>query len=288
MYESSEILREFFKLDSVQMTATNSASSPCTLGDNRLCPGSGTSAECDQVYVNKHYDVEVFASRGSDASRSVLSRIRNILITALEEHDKFPKYILYVIEEDLMRCINFNKPGITEIYGNILKWLTGQVHDIVLKRKNDLPLRAKKYLYPQIFWVDLPHHSILNNIQRLKFNQCLESVVAVYNEMKVLHIRRHWSYDDLSLVSGGSFTFTGKTAFWKGVDEAIQFWETGRKKPIGNHSTTSNDFIKKIKMEHTSREQQYSSYNKKQHFKWPRNTKFGHKALPRPPPEREY
>ena len=153
-----------------------------------------------------------------------------------------------------------------------------------MSRKNQLPLRAKKFLYPQLFWVELPHNSTLNNVMRMKFNQCLESVVAIYNEMKVLQIRRKWRYDDLSLVASNSFSVIGCQVYWSGVDKAIQFWENGRKKPA-NHVGSGHKFVKKMRMDHATREQctKIGSVTTNWNCYVPDNKK--QRRLPRSPPE---
>ena len=109
VYESTNVLKEFFRLENYEPE-----------NDDQLAQ-KPTDGEAPTSYIARHYDVEVFASQGSKNSRSTLGRLRNIIVTALQEYDKFPKYILIILEEDLIHCINFNKSGISEIYGQILK-----------------------------------------------------------------------------------------------------------------------------------------------------------------------
>ena len=124
-------------------------------------------------YLANAYDIEVFTSKSLDAMRSSLGHLRNILGTALKEHCLLPKYIIVVLEDDIMRCVNFPRPGISEIFGQCLKWLADEYHDMITTRKNVLPPKSHKYLYPQMFWVALPqHHNFNDNTLRYKFNQC--------------------------------------------------------------------------------------------------------------------
>ena len=263
VFDSSLILESLFNLTNAELAQQRKRAEDSVpqVGDSYIC---------------QHYDVEVFASNSLDNSRSALGRLRNILTKSLESHKKFPKYIIFVIEDDLLRCINFNKSGVSEIYGEILKWLTSQVRDLILKRKNDLPLRSKKYLYPQVFWVELPLHESLNNQLRIKFNQCLGSIVALYNEMKVLKIKRKWSYEDLSLVSAGQINGDGKLSYWCGIDEALQFWENGKKR---QHKVGSGrEFIKKMRFDHDEQQIQRATNDK---WNWNCNKQVW---LPKPPP----
>ena len=241
VYDSAAVLKEMFNL-------------VCDNGnDNNLNSSYSLDAsdEGQMAYLRKHFDVEVFASNASGQSRSVLARFCNVLAKALEAHNKFPKYIIFVIEDDLLRCVNFENSSVSSVFSEILAWLTSEIHEMIHARKGDLPLRSKRYLYPQVFWAALPLHMSLHNQLRQKFNQGLESVTSQFNEMKILRIKRHWSFNDASLVSGGMINGDGKQAYWSGIDEAIDFWENGRKKsfrPVGNGS--GREFIKRMKLSH--------------------------------------
>ena len=152
-----------------------------------------------------------------------------------------------------------------------------------MERKNDLPIRAKRYLYPQVFWAELPFHTSFSNQIREKFNQCLQNSVKQYNEMKILRIRRRWNFDDLALVSSVAFSDVGRTTFWSAIDKAIEFWENGRRKMVNNRNQISRDFIQKVKAEHATREQlntrkRQSGYRQDSNYGWKRQRK-----LPKPP-----
>ena len=225
-------------------------------------------------YIRKHFDVEVFASSCSGNSRSVLACLQNIMAKAMDEHNKFPKYIIYVVEDDLLRCINFDQGEIAAIFQSILNWLTEEVHWLIQTRKNALPTRAKKYLYPQVFWAALPLHLALNNRIRQNFNSGLESSSASHNEMKVLKIKRIWSFDNANLVSGNTISGDGKVAYWKGINEAIKFWENGKKKPY-NHVGSGQEFVKKMRLDFDRQTQGSSGGN------WNRKSRNKQVRLPR-------
>ena len=84
------------------------------------------------------------------------------------------------------------KPGISEIFGRLLRWLADEFHQVILHRKNVLPAKAKHFLHPNILWVSLPLHQNFGalNTNRVKFNQCLDTVAALHPEMRVLKIRK--------------------------------------------------------------------------------------------------
>ena len=125
-------------------------------------------------YIATNYDVLAYTNDDDSVVRSVLGRLRNALAIALNENDKLPKYILIVLDTDLMKCIKFSKPGLSELYGSTLKWLFNEFHAAIVTRKNQLPAKAKKYMYPQMFVVNVPQHkNFSDNQNRHRFNQCI-------------------------------------------------------------------------------------------------------------------
>ena len=111
-------------------------------------------------YVNEQFDVQIFDSSHTSVDEilkpegsiyTVLGRLCNALIYTLNCNAKLPKYILLVLDDDLIRCVNFSKPGVSEIYGRDLLWLANELHDAIFTRKGDLPRKAKKYYIPKFF-----------------------------------------------------------------------------------------------------------------------------------------
>ena len=94
-------------------------------------------------YIADHFDILAYTCDDDSAvCKSVLGRLRNALAVALNENDKLPKYILLVLETDLMQCVNFNKPGLTEIYGRVLHWLLDDYHNAIAARKQIRPVNS--------------------------------------------------------------------------------------------------------------------------------------------------
>ena len=82
-----------------------------------------------------------------------------------------------------------------------------------------------------MFWLALPYHKNFgsSSVLRHKFNQGIETVTSLHAEMRFLKIRRIWSDSDSSVTPTGVITEMGRNKYWPGLDEAIEFWENGRK-----------------------------------------------------------
>ena len=116
-------------------------------------------------YIAEHLDMLVFTTDDDHTVKSTLGRIRNALAMAINENDKFPKYIIVVIDADILDVIHFSKPGIAKLLNQTLTWLIDEFHACISDRKASLPEKAKKYMYPQVFWITLPQHKFFTDNQ---------------------------------------------------------------------------------------------------------------------------
>ena len=72
-------------------------------------------------------------------------------------------------------------------------------------------------------------------------------------------MKRWWDYKDTTLVSKqGTLTEDDLLAYWASIDEALQFWETGKKK-VYNERMSS--FVSTVHKDH-----QFQSSSREQHI----------------------
>ena len=138
MQDSKKFLRIYWQLDFPEFT------------DDDL--ESERTSTVNSSYILDNYDVELFDAsltsiddviKPEGSIRSVLGKLRNSLVYAMNKYTKLPKYILIVIDDDLIRCVNFDKPGTSEIFGRDLKWLANEYHDAIITRKKYLLKKAR-------------------------------------------------------------------------------------------------------------------------------------------------
>ena len=238
-------------------------------------------------FIADNFDTLAYTNNNDNVVKSALGRMRNAMVIALNENNKLPKYVLVVMENDIIRCIKFNKPGLIDIYGAALHWLLNEYHEAIIARKGMLPPKAVKYMYPQVFIVALPQHkNFKENQNRYCFNQCIEELAKNYKEFKVLRMKRRWTYEDPNLVDvNGCIMEEGRLTYWAAIDEALQFWETGKKK-----SFSEQQFVRQILGDHkncnSSRERQnYRSNTGGRGCDDKPDWNRGERKLPRPPPK---
>ena len=91
---------------------------------------------------------------------NILSRLRNSLVRAINAQILLPKFILVILDDDIMDAIDHYKTGISYGIGWILEWLINEFHKLVSSHKERLPTKSQKYKYPTFFGVKIPYHEI--------------------------------------------------------------------------------------------------------------------------------
>ena len=106
---------------------------------------------------------------------SVISRIRNNLVKALNEHNTLPKAIIVVLDDDITKTLSLDKEFSITV-GRILSWLVKEFHKCIAIYKDWLPAKAKLPNYPHIIWMAPLNHYLFthnDNTKRDKFSRCL-------------------------------------------------------------------------------------------------------------------
>ena len=106
-------------------------------------------------FIRQHYRIQVFFE---GVRENIISQMRMLLVNAINKNRIFPKIILVVLDDDLLRDINHDHYGITHILGTTLMWLATEFHKIILAHKESLLPKSKKEAYPTVLWAAAPLH----------------------------------------------------------------------------------------------------------------------------------
>ena len=180
-------------------------------------------------YMRDRYDVKVFCSTSLDTEHSVLARLHNNFVNAVNEEGKFPKAIVFVIDGDLIKSVCYKRQGLSEIYGQLMKNLMYGVHREILAFKEQLPLHSKRNHYPSVLWALAPYHCNFPgnwNANRKRFNQVVEKLVPLHEEMHVLRLIKVWDPNKQAFFKDHRFTANGLSSYWALMDSAFRHWDT--------------------------------------------------------------
>ena len=181
--------------------------------------------QCES-FMKELFEVYAFCgSKYSSSDMNIINRIKNSLVKAINNHGKFPKFIVLVLDMDLAEYLGFTGQGLVSLLGEFVEWLVGKFAQLISDRLSVLPTRAKKPGYPQLYWVAPPHHkNFLNNGDRTKMTNCLESTFKLHADVCLIRMKEVWDYDNLELVDqNGLITHSGLTTYWRSVDAAVCF-----------------------------------------------------------------
>ena len=148
-------------------------------------------------------------------------------ITAINSSTYLPNFIVFILDDDLIKFLGFSNNGKATFYGEWIEWYIKQITEAIKTKKGYLPQKAKEEGYPVIYWVQLPvskHLNADNYDNRVKFNLTLESVVKQQEDMRMVKLKQIWDTDNTELISyGNTFTEAGLSTYWDAIDAAVKF-----------------------------------------------------------------
>ena len=181
-------------------------------------------------YIRENFEVKMYVSNQYNSmNTSILSRLVNCLVKAISENYLLPRIILFVIDNDILESVHFNKYGTSVLLGILMEWLFNQMYRAIKAYKEFLPKKALRQEYPQLIWIEPPlHKNFADNDRRKKFASALNITAKLYEECTVLQLRKIWETDNVNLYLGAQqrYTVEGYTKYWLAVDNMIKLWDT--------------------------------------------------------------
>ena len=172
--------------------------------------------------MKEHFGVTAFMNNSLDVNRSILSRMRNCLIKAIEDKYLLPKLIVILMDADILSC---TKDEQMTVYTSLINWLAVEFNKLVNIHKDRLPMRAVKGEYPHFVWIaPLRHVNVKNNYYREKITSSIKTVTSTFNNHIMLQLKKIWDAEDRTLFKHKRLTEIGLGKYWESVDSAIEFW----------------------------------------------------------------
>ena len=180
-----------------------------------------------QFFVKDNFEFHMFCnSKYNSPMQNMLIRLQNTFVAAINQNISLPRYVLIILDSDLIDFLAFNKAGMAQLAGDWITWLVNQFSVAIAKRKEQLPSKAQCKSEPCVYWCLPPSHVNFGesaNECRKKFGFCVETILKGRSDMRVIKIKDGWNFNDKSLVHQGKLTETGKYAYWEAVDLAFKF-----------------------------------------------------------------
>ena len=190
-------------------------------------------------HVFEYYNVEIMTPPKLSATKSYLAHIHNELVKYMngkkEDNYYLPKYLVMIVDRDIITDANVFDYGMTETLTDALKWLLININYVIETRKEDLygkcPGAVTQSKEPRIIWVTMlkrPDYSYDRKINALatKFNSILEDVISGDTRSHILHI--HVTHISANFDRLGKLTTNGEYEYWRNFDCQMRDFDKGK------------------------------------------------------------
>ena len=182
-----------------------------------------------QGYVKDKYEMSGFMATNSPLDRSLVSRIRNNLLTAIREQPVLPRIVVVVLDDNIVNFIEQKNDTSSYTIGKVIHSIMTEHNRLICSQKDYLPNKAKRLNLPQVLWIEAPlHQSFINNTLRQKFNTCLQDMARLIPNVSVLSLKKVWDASDVHNYSEVSrkLTVHGYKQYWEAVDRTVCYCDT--------------------------------------------------------------
>ena len=186
------------------------------------------------LYAYDYYNVTLYFPSGTSTMRSVMAKLLNAAAEGLNQKEKLPKYVLLVLDGDLIKNLNFFAFGMTEMFEKAIDWLVKNLMKMFDRRRDDLKSRRPGAVSlatePRYLWVAMITRPIIEAKEvkdiyaaRGKFNHALENTLAEYKYNHIMyldHVTEHKYFD-----SWGNLTNAGQEIMWKEINTQLEMFD---------------------------------------------------------------
>ena len=245
--------------------------------------------EEEHSYVKCFFDVKgFFTNKFTHFDQNLVSRLCNVLVTALIDRVILLKWVIIVMDDDLIKYTQFDDDfGVADSFSRLIDNVMKEHLKSLAIHKEYLPQKAKCKGIPQILWIEAPlHDAFNNNSSRSKFNTCLNEVVKFHADMHVLSLKKVWDPVNLNLFDKFSRCFTreGLHTYRNAVDRTFKFADTLLLKKLAKQL----DLPKTLSLSFASKNAETNNFHRSDRFHWNRTycTSTDRKPLLAPPAHR--
>ena len=149
------------------------------------------------------------------------------MIEALNERPKLPKYLIMILDADLIKITKCYKTSPSYVLGSAIHQILKKLEKAIERRKCELLEKKPGALqdnFPKVVWIRMlrrpskiaDSHRILS--LRGKFNQALEDNLAIASDK---HHLMSIEIDEEDFDHWGKITQPGMITFWKELDRGL-------------------------------------------------------------------
>ena len=201
-----------------------------------------------QPYLNEFYNIHRFTDQ--ENSPTVAGRVVNALIAGLNERHKLPRFLLVVVDTDIISDFDIFKLDIVKSIRQSTSWMVKQINIQIRRKRLELIAQKPGNIYgsdPTVIFVRALHRanlafhrgSYLDELFALKakFNDALNDAVARIDE-RILTINSCNTSSHFNHL--GKLSIKGKYSFWHEINDLAERFDQKAVKLLPNPNTRSS------------------------------------------------
>ena len=182
----------------------------------------------ENSYTKANFDVKsVISSQYSNNIRSLVGRIRNNVVVAVNEFVNLPKFIVMTLENDLIQAtLMIDDDELEGAFNKIMNWLMNEIRKILMTQNEYLPKRSRRAV--SVMWI-LPteHENYKYKWRRELLATSMARIAKLHANNRALELKQLWNKSDAALYlrEQERFTSEGYAVYWRAVDRTIKFFD---------------------------------------------------------------
>ena len=232
-----------------------------------------------QPFMYEFYNTKFFMQQPLSSVRLLENRVINAFIEGLNEMVKLPKYILVVLDKNLIDAVD-TEFGVKLALMKMVNYISNELIKAINCRKDDIKMKRPGGLAssgePRLIWVSVVHrpkntHPNMHHIYKLvsKTNEVIEEVVKRNNRIShILYVESVNEYMHFDHV--GKLTDIGKQHYWEEVDKKVKQLDRGETDLLPREYERERSFgpmnmPRRRRNEHTNRNDHINRHRDRMH-----------------------
>ena len=185
-------------------------------------------------YLYENFNVKCFTTDPRSMTKSILARIVNCFIKALNDATKLPKWVIIVPDGDVLKYIarGLIPGGAKRVSAGSLKWIITQMNRALEAKKENMFKKKPGSIvaeHPKIIWIEMFNRTNGYNkilALRSKYNESLHEEIRKFVNIHIMSVNKAMMdvnlYDRFNNLNG-----FGRIRFWCEVNSVLESFDKG-------------------------------------------------------------
>ena len=181
-------------------------------------------------YMYDYFNITSCMAHPQSEVKSIIARVQNSLVKALNESNKLPRIILFIIDWDILENIDYATTVKSQLIGSTLEWLISNVDKAIQAKKDGIRQIRPGALginEPKIIWSKMlmrPEFSPELELAQGIANVIMEDLLAAKKGHFITDLT-HELCDQIYYQRNDDLNGHGRVKFWRALDQIIQSFD---------------------------------------------------------------